>query len=121
MNIKKRIKNDVINLTDDEKNQHYHGAGWMLARFSDGLLTGFFDPLDMPYRDDLDNAIKAALEAAKAYIVAAEADAEQVWLVMCSCGELVKPRLVSANNPDAAVWAAMAARFGDALSEHSWE
>ena len=116
--VKSRIQNngkmDLIKVSKAEADV-YDGSGWKLARFSNGLLTGFFDPLDMPYQEDLQAAADAAKDAATVYIANAERDGAETWLVMCSCYELCLPRRVSLKSPDAGAWAAMATRFTDAL------
>lgn len=43
---------EVINLSESEKDI-YCGSGWKLARFENGVLTGFFNPKDTPYRSDV--------------------------------------------------------------------
>ena len=63
MNVESRIQNngrmDLIKVTEAEADV-YDGSGWKLARFSDGLLTGFFFSLYMPYQEDLQAAADAA-------------------------------------------------------------
>lgn len=103
---------EVINLTDAERAAHYTGAGWKLARFEEGRLAGFFDPRDVPYNTDLDVMANEALDAAVAWLANASGE---VWLVMCSCGQLCDPRRVSLQ--DAAAMARMARIIGEQFAE----
>lgn len=115
MSITNRIEQapacEVINLTEAEKNL-YTGAGWKLARFVDGQLVGFFDPLETAYREDVQAMADEALENATAWLANAEGE---VWLVMCSCYQLCEPRRITLT--DAFALAHMARVFGEAMGE----
>lgn len=102
---------EVINLAAAEKNL-YTGAGWKLARFENGTLVGFFDPLDLPYQATSQAQIGAALEAALAWIGNAQGEA---WLVLCSCYQLCEPRRVALD--DVSALAHMARVFGEQFAE----
>lgn len=99
MSIKNRITQPqgylcpVIQLTDAEKKAHYTGAGLKIARFENGELQGFFDPLTLPYNADTEAAANEALHAAIAWLANAK-DHGETWLVMCSGGELCDPEPV---------------------------
>ena len=98
----------VINLTDAERDL-YTGAGWKLARFVDGALVEFFDPtlLEYPREYSAQQMAEGAVRTAMAWITNIESgnaaqsytnglrDGGEVWLVMCSCGQLCEPRQVS--------------------------
>jgi len=101
----------VINLTEAEKDI-YNGAGWKLARFVEGKLVGFFDPMDTTYQDDTDAMANEALEDATAWLASAEGE---VWLVMCSCYQLCEPRRITLT--DASAIAKMARVFGEQMEE----
>lgn len=103
---------DVINLTADETAAHYTGSGWKLARFEDGRLAGFFDPMDVPSQDSIQAMADEALDAAVAWIANATGE---VWLVMCSCGQLCAPRRITLT--DASAMANMARLFAEQFSE----
>ena len=115
MSISNRIEQTpackVINLTESEKN-FYTGAGWKLARFADGQLVGFFDPLEVEYREDTQAMADEAMENATAWLSVAEGE---VWLVMCSGYQLCEPRRITLT--DASALAHMARVFGEAISE----
>ena len=101
---------DVIDLSEAEKDI-YRGAGWKLARFVDDRLSGFFDPLDVDYRQDPQVMADEAIEAAIAWLANAEGE---VWLVMCSGYQLCEPRRIRLN--DASSLAYMARVFADVFS-----
>lgn len=115
MTVQSRIEQapacEVINLTEAEKDI-YSGAGWKLARFVDGQLVGFFDPLETEYLEDVQAMADEALENATAWLANAEGE---VWLVMCSCYQLCEPRRITLT--DASALARMARVFGEALGE----
>lgn len=115
MSISNRIEQapacQVINLTEAEKNV-YSGSGWKLARFVNGQLVGFFDPLETEYQEDHQAMANEALENATAWIANAEGE---VWLVMCSCYQLCEPRRITLT--DASAMARMARAFGEATEE----
>ena len=73
---------NVIKLSEAEKDI-YRGSGRKLAQFEKGEMIKLLDLLDY---SDPDAALTAALEFAK--------EAEEVWLVMCSCYELCDPRRI---------------------------
>lgn len=116
MNVKDRIEQapacEVINLTEAEKDL-YTGAGWKLARFVDGTLAGFFDPMEVESRDDVQAMADEAIENATAWFANAEGD---VWLVMCSCYQLCEPRRIALT--DASGLARMARVFAEQFMEH---
>ena len=99
----------VIILTEAEKNL-YTGAGWKLARFVEGQLVGFFDPMETEYREDVQAMVIDALENATAWLANAESE---VWLVMCSCYQLCDPRRIMLN--DASSLAYMARMIGEQM------
>lgn len=101
----------VINLTEAEKDI-YAGAGWKLARFVDGHLVGFFDPMETECQDDAQAMVAEAIENATAWLANLEGEA---WLVMCSCYQLCEPRRVTLD--DASALARMARVFGEQLSD----
>lgn len=101
----------VINLFESEKDL-YNGAGWKLARFENGVLAGFFDPMNVPYQEDIEAMADDALEAAMAWLANASGEA---WLVMCSCYQLCEPRRISLT--DAAALAHMARVFCEQLAD----
>ena len=101
----------VINLTEAEKNL-YTGSGWKLARFVNGQLVGFFDPLEVVCQEDTEAMANEALENATAWLANAEGE---VWLVMCSCYQLCKPRRITLT--DASAIAYMARVFSEQLEE----
>lgn len=115
MSISDRIEQatacEVINLSETEKNI-YCGAGWKLARFVEGYLVGFFDPMETEYREDAQEMAKESLDNATAWL--ANADGE-VWLVMCSCYQLCEPRRITLT--DASAMARMARVFGEQWME----
>lgn len=94
MDVKSRIEQapacEVINLTAEERGI-YTGAGLKLASFVHGKLCGFFDPGAMPYRDNRAQQVRETAHAALAWT--AETDGE-VWIVMCSAGQLCDPRRI---------------------------
>lgn len=103
---------EVINLTETEKNI-YTGAGWKLARFVNGTLAGFFDPMKTEYREDVQAMADEAIENATAWLANAEGE---VWLVMCSCYQLCEPRRITMT--DASALARMARVFAEQFMEH---
>lgn len=115
-NVKDRIEQaracEVINLTDSEK-AIYSGAGWKLARFENGMLKEFFDPMDMPYYDDSQRMADEAIEAAAAWLAGA---CGETWLVLCSCYQLCGPRRILIT--DAAALAHVARVFGEQIMEN---
>ncbi len=115
MNVIDRIEQapacEVINLTEAEKNI-YNGAGWKLARFVDGQLAGFFDPMEVEYRVDVQAMTDEAVENATAWLANAEGE---VWLVMCSCYQFCEPRRITLD--DASALAKMARVFGEQMEE----
>lgn len=117
MNVLDRIEQapacKVINLFESEKDL-YTGAGWKLARFENGTLAAFFDPMDVEYKADQQAQADEALEAATAWLANARGE---VWLVMCSCYQLCEPRRIAWG--DAAALAHMARVFGEQAPE--WE
>lgn len=102
---------EVINLTDREK-ELYTGAGWKLARFEEGELRGFFNPGELPWRNDPQARADEACEAALAWLANAAGD---VWLVMCSGYQLCEPRRVTMR--DASALAHMARVLGEQAAE----
>lgn len=116
MSVADRIENGpackVIHLTEPEKNL-YNGAGWKLARFENGVLAGFFDPMETPYNADGQAMAERAVESAHAWLANAIGE---VWLVMCSSYQLCEPRRITLQ--DAAGLAAMARLFGEQLFDH---
>jgi hypothetical protein len=116
MNVASRIEQapacPVINLTEDEKDI-YTGSGWKLARFVNGRLAGFFDPMDTECRDDLQAMVDEAIKNATAWIASADGE---VWLVMCSGYQLCEPRRITLT--DAAGLARMARVFGEQFADH---
>jgi hypothetical protein len=115
MKIAQRIERapacEVINLTEAEKDV-YSGSGWKLARFEDGNLDGFFDPMETEYREDTQAMVDEALENATAWLANAEGE---VWLVMCSGYQLCEPSRITLT--DAAAMAKMARVFAEYLTE----
>lgn len=115
MSVKDRIEQatacEVINLSEAEKDI-YSGAGWKLALFRNSQLVGFFDPLEVECKDDIQATINESLENAIAWI--ANADGE-VWLVLCSCYQLCEPRRIALN--DASGLARMGRVFGELIAE----
>lgn len=103
----------VINLTELEKNL-YTGAGWKLASFKQGQLTGFFDPEDIEWHADEKVMANMAIESALAWLANAEGE---TWLVMCSCYQLCDPRKITLNDPSAL--AHMARVFAEQFVEFS--
>lgn len=97
----------AINLMESEKDL-YTGAGWKLARFEDGTLVEFFDPIERPE--------KTALAEATAWLARHHGRSE-TWLVMCSCYQLCEPRRIAIT--DAAALAHMARVFGEQFAR--WE
>jgi hypothetical protein len=71
---------EVINLSESEKDI-YCGSGWKLARFENGVLTGFFNPKDTPYRSDVQAMATEAVNNAAAWLAN---PVGEVWLVFCS-------------------------------------
>lgn len=114
MNVQDRIEQapacEVINLSEAEKTL-YTGAGWKLARFVDGQLVGFFDPLNTRYQSSVQAMADEALETATAWIANAEGE---VWLVMCSCYQLCEPRRITLT--DASALARLARAIGEAVN-----
>lgn len=115
MNIIDRIEQaqacEVINLTEAEKDL-YVGAGWKLARFDNGRLAGFFDPMNTTYQASHQAMANEALENATAWLANAEGE---VWLVMCSCYQLCEPRRIILT--DASALAKMARVFAEQIGE----
>lgn len=115
MGIESRIEQapacQVINLTEPEKDL-YTGAGWKLARFENGVLASFFDPMEVAYQADVQAMADEALEAATTWLANATGE---VWLVMCSCYQLCEPRRITMG--DAAALARMARVFGEQFAE----
>lgn len=103
MNVADRIEQapacEVINLTEAER-PRYTGAGWKLARFEDGVLAGFFDPMELPMADTDAEAAEQAAEAAMAWLANATTYGD-VWLVLCSCGQLCEPRRITLTDASA--------------------
>lgn len=86
----------IINLTDAERDL-YHGAGWQLARFVGGVLAEIYDPGEHVTWDSEPQAMADATAAAvMAWLKGAEGE---VWLVMCSCGQLCEPRRITSADP----------------------
>lgn len=129
-----RIEQDtdgkVINLTDTEKDI-YTGSGWKLARFVDGQLVEFFDPILLEYpreydaQEIADGAIRSAIvwlkniesgNAARSY-TNGQRDGGEAWLVMCSDYQLCAPCRVTLN--DAVALEHMAQIFRR-FSAYSW-
>lgn len=114
MNVIDRIEQahscKVINLSEAEKNI-YSGAGWKLARFEDGQLAGFFDPMEIEYQTDTEIMANEAFDAAVAWLANAEGE---VWLVMCSCYQLCEPRHIVLT--DASAIAHMARIFAEQIA-----
>ena len=102
---------EVINLSDVEKDI-YSGTGWKLARFADGLLAGFFDPMGIEHQSNTQAMAEEAVDAAIAWLANAEGE---VWLVMCSCYQLCEPRRIVFT--DASAIAHMARIFADQIAE----
>lgn len=102
---------EVINLTGAERDI-YTGAGWKLARFENGHLAGFFDPMNVPYNANTQAMTTEALDAAVAWLANANGE---VWLVMCSSGQLCEPRPVSLQ--DVAALARMARVFAEQFAD----
>ena len=94
----------VINLTEPEKDV-YHGAGRKLAKFDLCTLVELFDLLDY---HNAEEALTAAVQFA---------DADDVWLVMCSCYQLCEPRRIRIT--DAGDVAHLARVIGDEFAK--WE
>ena len=82
-----------------------------MARFENDRLVEFFDPLGLPYNPDLQAATKATLDAATKWLDDARGE---VWLVMCSCGQLCEPKAISRS--DAVGLAKMARVFREELA-----
>lgn len=110
MRVEKATACDVINLTEPEKDI-YCGSGWKLARFIDGVLIEFFDPLETKYQADIQAMANEAMENAVAWIE----KYEEVWLVMCSCYQLCEPQRITLL--DAAALAKMARVFSEQFEE----
>lgn len=82
----------VINLQEDEKSI-YTGAGWKLARFNNGKLVGFFDPMFTRYNKNTQAMVEAMTANMTTWL--AKSAADEVWLVMCSCYQLCEPKRVA--------------------------
>ena len=102
---------DVINLAEAEKDV-YRGSGWKLARFENGVLVEFFDPMETPYSEDVEAMANASIGAAVSWLSSAPGE---VWLVMCSGYQLCQPQRVTLSDPSSL--AAMARVFGEQLLE----
>jgi hypothetical protein len=117
MSIKNRIEQapacKVINLTEAEKNI-YSGAGWKLARFVNGQLISFFDPMEVPYQEDYRAMTAHALEKAKIWLINLPTE-DEAWLVMCSCYQLCEPRRITLT--DASALAKIARVFGEQMED----
>lgn len=115
MRVESRIEQapacQVINLTEAEKDL-YAGCGQKLARFVNGQLVGFFDPLEVVCQEDTEAMANEALENAIAWLANAEGE---VWLVMCSCYQLCDPRRITLT--DASALAYMARVFGEQMED----
>lgn len=97
---------EVINLTDAER-EIYTGAGWKIARFENGRLTGLFD-LNTPQE-----SAECAMNRALGWLSAIGND--EAWLVMCSCGQLCEPRRVTLT--DASALARMTRVFAEQFTD----
>ena len=102
---------DVINLTEAEK-LHYAGSGWKLARFVNGCLVDFFDPMGIEYRDNVKSMTCVAIDNAVSWIAGNDGE---VWLVMCSCYQLCHPRQVTLTDVSAIAY--MARVFSEQFTE----
>lgn len=96
---------------DEQEKALYRGSGWSIARFEAGTLVAIWSPLDLPMEDSHEQAIKAALAAAKLFV--ASHDQQEKWLVMCSGYQLCEPREITADDPGS--YAAMVRRIAEAL------
>lgn len=132
MNVIDRIEQapacEVINLTEAEKDI-YSGAGWKLARFVDGTLVEFFDPVLLEYpleygaQEMAEGSVRTAMtwlkniESGNASLsyTNGQRDGGEAWLVMCSCYQLCEPRRVTLT--DASALARMARVFAEQLTE----
>jgi len=74
---------EVINLTADER-VLYRGAGWKLARFEQAQLVELFTPMELPMDSDWRAATVDWIDNAEG----------EIWLAMCSCGQLCEPRRI---------------------------
>lgn len=117
MNVTDRIEQapafEVINLTEAEKDL-YTGSGWKLARFENGMLAGFFDPMDTPFNENTQAMVDEATDNATAWLANAKGE---VWLVMCSCYQLCEPRRVALTGEYASAIPAMLNRFAEQIME----
>jgi hypothetical protein len=101
----------VIKLSEPEKDV-YSGSGWKIARFVDGTLVDFFDPLDRPYNPDTETMVNEAFNAGRAWM---ERNKGEHWLVMCSGYELCEPRKLTLSDVES--FAQMAHVFWETLSD----
>ena len=104
----------VINLSEAEK-EIYTGSGWKLARFENGVLVGFFDPMDTTYNADLQAMVNNMSENVQAWLANAQGE---TWLVLCSCYQLCEPRRVALAGEHALVLPAVLNRFAEQLMEN---
>ena len=102
---------EVINLSESEKDI-YCGSGWKLARFENGVLTGFFNPKDTPYRSDVQAMATEAVNNAAAWLAN---PVGEVWLVFCSGYQLCQPQRITLH--DGAGLATMARVFAEQFIE----
>ena len=123
MSVKNRIKQypacEAIDLTEDEKNAGiYHGAGVAIAKFLAGELVGiYYLAHHTVWDEDKNKMANDALEAARGWLTAATAaagEADEFWLVECSCYQLCEPRRITLT--DAGALARMARMIGDELA-----
>lgn len=117
MNVIDRVEQStackVINLTEAEKDI-YCGSGWKFARFEDGNLVGFYDPMETEYQADTTAMVEDMSENMTAWIANAVGE---VWLVMCSCYQLCEPRRVALTGEFSAALPAALNLFTEALIE----
>ena len=90
----------MINLTDEERDAHYQGSGYVLASFFDRKLTGMMYLSDNGHAT-IDEAIQWMSQARG-----------QTYTAMASCAQLVNPEPISAG--DTASLARLARIIGDA-------
>ena len=105
---------EVINLNEAEK-EIYTGSGWKLARFENGVLVGFFDPMDTPYHVDLQAMVNEMSENVHAWLANAQGE---TWLVMCSCYQLCEVKRVALTGEYALALPAVLNRFAEQLMEN---